>query len=176
MGGRGEEDGSLGEVSMSDIKHGPTRLTVNGSVVSVDADPDTPLLFVLREKLGLSATHLGCGANQCGACHVIVDGHAVASCDTPLWAAAGKSVTTLEGLGTPEKPHPLQAAFIAEQAMQCGYCTSGIIMTAAALLSQNPSPSEVEVRTALDRNLCRCGAHNRIVRAVMRASKEMATA
>ncbi len=176
MGGCGEEDGSVGEVSMSDIKNEPTRLTVNGSAVTVDANPDTPLIYVLREKLGLSATHLGCGANQCGACHVMVDGHAVASCDTPLWAAAGKSVTTLEGLGTPEKPHPLQAAFIAEQAMQCGYCTSGIIMTAAALLAETPSPTEAQVRTALDRNLCRCGAHNRIVRAVLRASKEMATA
>ena len=163
-------------MSMSDIKHEPTRLTVNGSAVTVDANPDTPLLFVLREKLGLSATHLGCGANQCGACHVMVDGHAVASCDTPLWAVAGKTVTTLEGLGTPDKPHPLQRAFIAEQAMQCGYCTSGIIMTAAALLAQKPGPTEAEVRAALDRNLCRCGAHNRIVRAVMRASKEMATA
>jgi nicotinate dehydrogenase subunit A len=176
VGGCGEEDGSVGEVSMSDIKNEPTRLTVNGSAVTVDANPDTPLIYVLREKLGLSATHLGCGANQCGACHVMVDGHAVASCDTPLWAAAGKSVTTLEGLGTPEKPHPLQAAFIAEQAMQCGYCTSGIIMTAAALLAETPSPTEAQVRTALDRNLCRCGAHNRIVRAVLRASKEMATA
>ena len=150
-----------------------TRLEVNGRSSEVAADPDTPLLFVLREELGLTSVHLGCGANQCGACHVIVDGHAVASCDTPLWAAAGKSITTLEGLGTPAAPHPLQTAFIAEQALQCGYCTAGIITTAAALLAQNASPDEAAVRSALDRNLCRCGAHNRIVRAVLRAATEM---
>lgn len=161
---------------MTNSSSGPTRLTVNGAEITLDADPSTPLLFVLRERLGLTATHLGCGTNQCGACHVMVDGHAVASCDTPLWAAAGKHVVTLEGLGTPDKPHPLQTAFIAEQAMQCGYCTSGIMMTAAALLKQKPAPTETEVRQALDRNLCRCGAHNRIVRAVLRAAKEMATA
>ena len=107
---------------------------------------------------------------------MLIDGHAVASCDTPLWAAAGKEVTTLEGLGTPEKPHPLQRAFIAEQAMQCGYCIAGIVVSAAALLRRNPSPTEAEVREALDRNLCRCGAHNRIVRAVLRAAKEGAAA
>ncbi len=161
---------------MSDANKGPVKLTVNGRPVEAKADPDQPLLFVLREEMGLTATHLGCGANQCGACHVIVDGHAVASCDTPLWSVAGKSVTTLEGLGTPDKPHPLQAAFIAEQALQCGYCTSGILTTAAALLAQKPNPTEAEVRSALDRNLCRCGAHNRIVRAVLRAAKEMASA
>jgi nicotinate dehydrogenase subunit A len=139
---------------MSDANKGPVKLTVNGRAVEAKADPDQPLLFVLREELGLTATHLGCGANQCGACHVIVDGHAVASCDTPLWAAAGKSVTTAEGLGTPDKPHP-----------------SGILTTAAALLQQKPNPTEAEVRAALDRNLCRCGAHNRIVRAVLRAAR-----
>ena len=176
MGRRGQGIRRDGEVTMSDARHGQTRLTVNGSEVAIDADPASPLLFALRNRLGLSSVHLGCGANQCGSCHVMVDGHAVAACDTPLWAAAGKSVTTLEGLGTPAKPHPLQTAFIAEQAMQCGYCTSGIIMSAAALLAHNPSPTEADVRAALDRNLCRCGAHNRIVRAVMRASKEMATA
>jgi nicotinate dehydrogenase subunit A len=149
---------------------------VNGKAVEVTADPEDKLLFVLRDQLGLRAAHLGCGANQCGACHVIVDGHAVASCDTPMWAVEGKSVTTLEGLGTPEAPHALQRAFIAEQAMQCGYCISGIITTAAAFLAQKPDPTEAEVRAALDRNLCRCGAQNRIVRAVMRAAKEMATA
>lgn len=163
-------------MNMSEAKYEPIRLTVNGNAVTIEADPASPLLFALRNRLGLSSVHLGCGANQCGSCHVVVDGHAVASCDTPLWAAADKSVTTLEGLGTPEVPHALQSAFIAEQAMQCGYCVSGIIMTAAALLAQRPNPSEAEVRTALDRNLCRCGAHNRIVRAVMRASKETATA
>jgi nicotinate dehydrogenase subunit A len=161
---------------MSDTKHEPTELTVNGSAFKVETDPATPLLHVLRGQFGLVAAHLGCGANQCGACHVMVDSHAVAACDTPLWAVAGKSVTTLEGLGTPDKPHALQRAFIEEQAMQCGYCTSGIIMSAAALLAQKPRPTEAEVRTALDRNLCRCGAHNRIVRAVMRAAKETASA
>jgi nicotinate dehydrogenase subunit A len=152
-----------------------TRLHVNGVERDIAADPATPLLGVLRGTLGLTAAHFGCGANQCGACFVLIDGHAVASCDTPLWAAAGKEVTTLEGLGTPERPHPLQRAFIAEQAMQCGYCISGIIMSAAALLRRNPDPTEAQVREALDRNLCRCGAHNRIVRAVLRAAKEGAT-
>ena len=148
------------------------RLRVNGVEREIAADPATPLLSILRGTLGLTAAHFGCGANQCGACHVLIDGHAVASCDTPLWATAGKEVTTLEGLGTPERPHPLQLALIAEQAMQCGYCIPGIVMSAAALLRRNPNPTEAEVREALDRNLCRCGAHNRIVRAVLRAAKE----
>ncbi|HEY7549104.1 MAG TPA: (2Fe-2S)-binding protein [Hyphomicrobiaceae bacterium] len=151
------------------------RLRVNGMEREIVADPATPLLNVLRGTLGLTAAHFGCGANQCGACFVLIDGHAVASCDTPLWAATGKDIVTLEGLGTPERPHPLQRAFIAEQAMQCGYCISGIIVSAAALLRRNPDPGEAEVREALDRNLCRCGAHNRIVRAVLRAAKETAT-
>jgi nicotinate dehydrogenase subunit A len=148
------------------------KLTVNGVERVVEADPATPLLYVLRGQLGLTAAHFGCGANQCGACNVIIDGAAVASCDTPLWSAAGKDITTLEGLGSPERPHPLQRAFIAEQAMQCGYCISGILMSAAALLKRNPDPTEADVRAALDRNLCRCGAHNRIVRAVLRAAKD----
>jgi len=148
------------------------KLRVNGLERVVEADPATPLLSVLRGKLALMGTHFGCGANQCGACHVLVGEHAVAACDTPLWAAVGKEVTTVEGLGTPERPHPLQRAFIAEQAMQCGYCISGILISAAALLKRNPSPSETEVRLALDRNLCRCGSHNRIVRAVLRAAEE----
>jgi nicotinate dehydrogenase subunit A len=148
------------------------RLRVNGVEREITADPVTPLLSILRGTLGLTAAHFGCGANQCGACFVLIDGHAVASCDTPLWAAAGKDITTLEGLGTLDAPHPLQRAFIAEQAMQCGYCISGIIMAAAALLERNPNPSEAEVREALDRNLCRCGAHNRIVRAVLRAARD----
>jgi nicotinate dehydrogenase subunit A len=147
-------------------------LTVNGVAREITAHPDTPLLSVLRGSLGLTAAHFGCGANQCGACFVLIDGHAVAACDTPLWAAAGKSVVTVEGLGTPERPHALQRAFIAEQAMQCGYCISGILIAAAALLQRNPDPTEAEVREALDRNLCRCGAHNRIVRGVLRAAKE----
>ena len=150
----------------------PVRLEVNGAERTVEADPASPLLGVLRGTLGLTGSHFGCGANQCGACNVMIDGAAVASCDTPLWAAAGKEIVTVEGLGTPEKPHPLQRAFIAEQAMQCGYCISGILISAAALLRRNPDPSEAEVRSALDRNLCRCGAHNRIVRAVLRAAKE----
>jgi nicotinate dehydrogenase subunit A len=148
------------------------KLQVNGVERSVDADPATPLLSVLRETLGLTGTHFGCGANQCGACHVMMGEHAVAACDTPLWAAAGKDITTVEGLGTPERPHPLQRAFLAEQAAQCGYCLSGILMTSAALLKRNPNPTDGEVRAALDRNLCRCGAHNRIVRAVLRAARE----
>jgi nicotinate dehydrogenase subunit A len=148
------------------------RLRVNGVERSIEAAPDTSLLSVLRGALGLTGTHFGCGADQCGACNVLVDGQAVASCDTPLWAAAGKDVTTVEGLGTPERPHALQRAFIAEQAMQCGYCISGILISAAALLRRNPDPSDADVRNALDRNLCRCGAHNRIVRAVLRAASE----
>ena len=152
------------------------RLRVNDEERSIEAASETSLLSVLRGTLGLTATHFGCGANQCGACNVLVDGQAVASCDTPLWAAAGKDIVTVEGLGTPERPHPLQQAFIAEQAMQCGYCISGILMSAAALLKRNPDPSEADVRGALDRNLCRCGAHNRIVRAVLRAAKEGAPA
>ncbi len=148
------------------------RLRVNGVEHEIAADPDAPLLSVLRGTLGLTAAHFGCGANQCGACYVLIAGHAVASCDTPLWAAAGKDITTLEGLGIPERPHPLQRAFIAEQAMQCGYCIPGIVIAAAALLKRNPNPSEAQVREALDRNLCRCGAHNRIVRAVLRAARE----
>jgi nicotinate dehydrogenase subunit A len=148
------------------------RLRVNGTEHAVEADPATPLLGVLRATLGLTASHFGCGANQCGACNVMIDGAAVAACDTPLWAAAGKDIVTVEGLGTPEAPHPLQTAFIAEQAMQCGYCISGILISAAALLRRNPDPSDAEVRAALDRNLCRCGAHNRIVRAILRAAKD----
>jgi nicotinate dehydrogenase subunit A len=147
-------------------------LRVNGAECAVEADPASPLLGVLRNTLGLTGTHFGCGVNQCGACNVMIDGQAVAACDMPLWAVAGKDIVTVEGLGTPERPHPLQRAFLAEQASQCGYCLSGILMSAAALLARNPDPTEAQVRTALDRNLCRCGAHNRIVRAVLRAAKE----
>jgi nicotinate dehydrogenase subunit A len=141
----------------------------------VEADPAASLLGVLRGQLGLTGTNFGCGANQCGACHVLIDGAAVASCDTPLWAATGKDIVTVEGLGTPERPHPLQLAFLAEQAGQCGYCLPGILISAAALLRRNPDPSDADVRAALDRNLCRCGAHNRIVRAVLRAAREART-
>lgn len=157
---------------MSDPDRSATRIKVNGVDRAVEADPATSLLAVLRGELGLTATHFGCGISQCGACNVLIDGHAVAACDTPLWAAAGKHITTVEGIGSPERPHPLQSAFMAEQAMQCGYCVSGILMSAAALLARNADPSEAEVRAALDGNLCRCGAHNRMVRAVLRAARE----
>jgi nicotinate dehydrogenase subunit A len=150
------------------------RFRLNGTDTAVEADPDASLLAVLRSQLGVSSPHFGCGANECGACNVIVGKHAVAACDTPLWSVADKDVTTVEGLGTAERPHPLQRAFIAEQALQCGYCVSGILMSAAALLMRNPKPSDADVKAALDRNLCRCGSHNRMVRAVLRAATEMA--
>jgi nicotinate dehydrogenase subunit A len=145
--------------------------TLNGRATSVEADPDQTLLDVLRNTLALKATRMGCGLGQCGACTVILDEHAVNSCDTPMWSVAGKDVTTLEGLGSREAPHPLQTAFIEEQALQCGYCTSGILMTAAALLKRNPQPSEADIQQALEGNLCRCGVHNRVVRAVRKASE-----
>ena len=145
-------------------------LTVNGVERVVLADPDTPLLYVLRNDLDLKGTRFGCGSGECGACYVIIEGLAVASCDTPLWSAAGKDIVTIEGLGREGGLHPLQQAFIDEQAAQCGYCASGIMMSAAALLANNPAPTETEIRAALDKNLCRCGTHNRIVRAVQRAA------
>lgn len=151
------------------------QFKLNGAAVSVAADPDQTLLDVLRGGLGVTDAHFGCGAGECGACHVMVDGHAMTSCDMPMWSVADKHVITLEGLGTAEQPHPLQRAFIGEQAMQCGYCVSGILISAAALLMRNPSPTEAEVKAALDRNLCRCGSHNRMVRAVLRAASELAT-
>jgi nicotinate dehydrogenase subunit A len=151
------------------------RFRLNGADASLETDLERPLLDVLRTEFRLVGPHFGCGAGECGACNVIVDDRATASCDMPLWSVAGKHVTTLEGLGSAEQPHPLQRAFIAEQAMQCGYCIPGILMTAASLLRQNPSPSAEEVKSVLDRNLCRCGSHNRIVRAVLRAASEMAT-
>ena len=151
------------------------RFQLNGSAVEVDADPDRPLLDILRGPLGLTGAHFGCGAGECGACHVMLGDRAVTSCDAPLWSVADKSVTTIEGLGTAAHPHPLQRAFIAEQAMQCGYCVAGILISAAALLKQNARPTEAEVRAALDRNLCRCGSQNRMVRAVLRAAEEIAT-
>jgi len=136
----------------------------------VDAEPDTPLLYVLRDDLKLNAAKFGCGLGQCGACIVLIDGKAAPSCQTSIAGAAGKSVTTLEGIGSEDKPHPIQAAFIKEQVPQCGYCTSGMIMSAAALLSEKKKPSEADIRSALDGNLCRCGSHVRVVRAVMAAS------
>src|SRR5580693_6073407 len=152
----------------------PIHFRLNGIEADVDADPDSSLLSILRGQLGMTGPHFGCGANECGACNVMIDDHAVASCDTPLWSVADKDVTTIEGLGSAQAPHPLQRAFIAEQAMQCGYCVSGILISAAALLRRNPNPTDKEVRAALDRNLCRCGSHNRIVKAVLRAAAEMA--
>jgi nicotinate dehydrogenase subunit A len=150
------------------------RFRLNGAETEVDADPDRSLLDILRGQLGMTGPHFGCGAGECGACNVIVGEHAVSACDTPLWSVADKDVTTIEGLGTSEHPHPLQRAFIAEQALQCGYCVSGILMSAVVLLKRNPSPTSREVKQALDRNLCRCGSHNRMVRAVLRAAEEMA--
>lgn len=148
-------------------------LVLNGQATAYEGDPDRDLLDWLRADRGLLASRFGCGQGHCGACNVLVDGRAASACATPMWSLEGKSVTTLEGLGDATKPHPLQQAFIAEQAMQCGYCTSGIIMSAAALLSANPSPSDAEIRRALDGNLCRCGAHHRIVRAVAKAAAAM---
>lgn len=150
------------------------RFYLNGIETEVDTDPDRSLLDVLRAQLGMTGSHFGCGAGECGACNVILEDRAVSACDTPFRSVSGKHVTTIEGLGTSERPHPLQRAFIAEQALQCGYCISGILVSAAALLMKNPSPTDREVRKALDRNLCRCGSHNRIVRAVLRAAQEMA--
>lgn len=131
------------------------RLRVNGVPFDSDADPATPLIYVLRNDLGLKGTRFGCGTGLCGACFVLVDGHPTASCDLPLWSADGKSIVTVEGLGTSVEPHPLQRAFLAEQAGQCGYCLSGMLVSAAALLERSPEPDESEVREALDRNLCR---------------------
>jgi nicotinate dehydrogenase subunit A len=149
-------------------------LDVNGAVRSVTVESGTPLLYVLRNDLELSGPRFGCGLSQCGACTVHVDGRPARSCVLPVDAAAGKKIVTLEGLGSGEKLHPLQRAFIAEQAAQCGYCSNGMIMTAKALLDRTPNPTEAQVRKALGANLCRCGTHNRIVRAVLRASREVA--
>jgi nicotinate dehydrogenase subunit A len=146
-------------------------LKVNGTARSVNAEPDTPLLYVLRNDLELNGAKFGCGLSQCGACTVLVNGVATRSCGTPIGGLGNAEVTTIEGLGTVEKPHPLQAAFIEEQAAQCGYCINGMIMSAAELLKRNPQPNEDDVRTALAANLCRCGTHNRIIRAVMRAGQ-----
>jgi len=148
------------------------NLTVNGSVRSVGAKSDTPLLYVLRNELGLVGSRFGCGSGQCGACFVLVDGRPMASCDMPVSFAEGKKITTIEGLGSNGDLHPVQRALIAEQAAQCGYCMSGIAVAAAALLERNKKPSENEVREALDKHMCRCGSHNRVVRAVMRAANE----
>ena len=150
-------------------------LNVNGKPAAIVVDdPEMPLLYALRDDLGLHGPLFGCGLGQCGSCTVLVDGKAVRSCSMPVSSAVGRKVVTLEGLGTPAKPHPLQQAFIDEQAAQCGYCINGMIMQAAALLQTNSKPSEQQIRAALAENLCRCGTHLRIVRAVKRASEAMA--
>jgi nicotinate dehydrogenase subunit A len=146
-------------------------LKVNGGSRSVPAEPDTPLLYVLRNDLELNGAKFGCGLAQCGACTVLIDGKAVRSCVTPISAVATSEITTIEGIGSLDRPHALQRAFIEEQAAQCGYCISGMIMSAKALLDRNPRPSEADVRAALAGNLCRCGTHTRIIRAVLRAAQ-----
>ncbi len=145
------------------------ELEVNAARRRVESHPDTPLLYVLRNDLGLTGTRFGCGSGQCGACFVLVDGRPSASCDLPIGSLLKSKIVTIEGLGG---RHPVQKALVAEQAAQCGYCMSGIVMSAVALLSEKKNPSEAEVRSALDRNLCRCGSHNRVVRAVLRAAHE----
>ena len=149
------------------------KLKVNGAARAIDVSADTPLLYVLRNDLQLNGAKFGCGLEQCGACTVIVNGRAVRSCTRRMGRLDGAEVTTLEGIGSKDKPHPLQKAFIEEQAMQCGYCINGMIMEAKALLDRNPRSSETAIRQALDHNLCRCGSHHRIIRAVARAAKEM---
>ena len=148
-------------------------LNVNGKKHAVDVSPDTPLLYVLRNDLGLNGPKFGCGLGQCGACTVLMDGTAALSCVMTVAQAAGRKIVTLEGLGSPEKPHPLQKAFIEEQAAQCGYCSNGMIMKSKELLDRTPDPSEQKIRQALDSHLCRCGTHNNIIRAVRRAAREM---
>ena len=147
-------------------------LNVNGAPQQVDADPTTPLLYVLRDNLQLNGAKFGCGLGQCGACTVMVDGQAVFSCVVPISAVQGRSIKTLEGLGTLDKPGRMQRAFIEEQAAQCGFCIPGMIMRAQALLERNPSPTQAEIRSHMSTNLCRCGTHMRILRAVERAARE----
>ena len=149
-------------------------LTVNGKSHSVEAEPDTPLLYVLRDNLELHGPKYGCGLGQCGACTVIINGEAVQSCLVPVSKVGKRAVTTLEGLGSTKKPHPVQQAFIDEQAVQCGYCINGMVMTTTAFLGRNKNPSDAEIKRALANNLCRCGTHVRIVRAVKRAAKALA--
>lgn len=151
-----------------------TSITVNGRTHSVEAAADTPLLYVLRNDLELNGAKYGCGFAQCGACTVVIEGKPVRSCVTPVSAVAGKAITTIEGLGSNGAPHPLQKAFIEEQAAQCGYCANGMIMTAKIFLDKNPRPTEAQIKKALGANYCGCGTHNRIVRAIQRAAKEVA--
>jgi nicotinate dehydrogenase subunit A len=155
---------------MAMLRQGDLEITVNGQSHLVQADPETPLLYVLRNELRLNAAKFGCGLAQCGACTVHVDGEPVRSCVLPVSEVAGAEVTTLEGLGTAEAPHPIQQAFLEEQAAQCGYCIPGMMMSTAALLAQNSQPNDADIREALSGNLCRCGTHVRILRAVQRAA------
>ena len=148
-------------------------LRVNGRAHQVSAEPNTPLLYVLRNDLKLKGARFGCGEGQCGACRVLMDGNAVTSCDTPLWSADGHEITTIEGIGTEGRLHPLQQAFVDEQAVQCGYCIDGIIISALALLRRERDPSDQQIAAALERNLCRCGTHLRILRAIRAAAKTM---
>jgi len=148
------------------------QLNVNGALRRAYVEPDAPLLYILRNDFELSGPRFGCGLSQCGACTVLIDGKAVRSCVTPVVSVGAAKITTLEGLGSKDKLHPLQKAFIGEQAAQCGFCTNGMIMTAKALLDKTPRPTEHQIRKALAANFCRCGTHNRIVRAIQRASRE----
>ena len=149
------------------------KVRINGRDCEGQADPNTPLLYILRNDLKLKGTRFGCGEAHCGACNVLLDGNAVPSCDTPLWSVPGHEVTTIEGIGGESGLHPLQQAFIDEQAIQCGYCIDGIIISAVALLQREPDPSDTQIAAALDRNLCRCGTHVRILRAIRAAARAM---
>jgi nicotinate dehydrogenase subunit A len=149
-------------------------LTINGVERQVDGDGEMPLLYALRDHLGLSGTKYGCGTEQCGSCSVLIDGERAFSCQTTLSDAKGRDIVTIEGIGESDRLHPLQQAFIDEHAFQCGYCTPGLIVTAKGLLDRDPDPSEAAIRTALQDNLCRCGSHPRVIRAVQKAAKEMA--
>ena len=150
----------------------PVTFTVNGSATTVTADADTPLLHVLRTELGLAGPRFGCGVGLCGACFVLLDGKAAPACDTPLWSVEGKTVVTVEGLADGDQLHPVQQAFLDQQAAQCAFCVSGVLVSAAGLMAENPAPTEAEVVEALDRNLCRCGIQRRMVAAVLRAAEQ----
>ena len=167
---RGVDAAERGRRTMASACNAHLQITVNGRSHQVEAPPDTPLLYVLRNELSLNSVRFGCGLSRCGACTVHIDGTPVRSCALPVSEVAGCEVVTLEGLGTPDNLHPLQHAFLHEQAAQCGYCIPGIIMTAADLLGRNSRPTEAEIRAALNDTLCRCGAHARIVRAIQRAA------
>ena len=170
--GRVSINGSTVSAMGTMVTPGKDVIVVNGKPVTVASEPDTPLLYILRNDLGLKGAKFGCGLGQCGACTVLLDGHAVNACDTPLWAVEGKSVTTIEGLSAEGALDGLQQAFVDEQAVQCGYCIPGMIMSATALLRREPHATGEQVRAALERNLCRCGTHARILRAIERAIHE----